>query len=70
MRLETALALSVANSELDDCEVPRTFQGSWGGNVTIPAQHSMHTGKCYLISYDKQKSDPLSYRAQWAQQGV
>lgn len=69
MRLQTAPALSVVNSELDVSEVPRAFWGAWGGNVTIPPQHSMHTDKCHLTYYDKQKSN-LQIWAQWAEQGV
>lgn len=68
MRLETASASSVANSELDLCDIP-SFLEVLGRDVRIPPKHNMYTDKCHLICYDKQEPNLVSHRAQWAQKG-
>lgn len=54
MRLETASASSVANSELDLCDIPSSLEVV-GRDVRISPKHSMHTDKCHLICQDKQE---------------
>lgn len=54
MRLETASASSVANSELDLCDIPSSLEVV-GRDVRISPKHSMHTDKCHLIRQDKQE---------------
>lgn len=68
MRLETPSASSVANSELDLCDIP-SFLEVLGSDDRISPNH-LYTDKCHLICSDKQGPNLVSHRAQWAEQGV